>query len=79
MNRLRTRINYLILTYFAAMFTFILAHITRDPARTLATTRRRAPRGTPLETVTDHDQYRVVHVVENGIERISYYPRERKH
>lgn len=49
-----------------------------DPKQTLQTSQNRARRGIQQRAENDHDSYTVQHVIEDGIERISYIPHNKK-
>ncbi len=65
--------------YTLAQFSWIFWQLTRiDPYLTLLIPQNKAPRGKTVEKREEHPQYTVFHVVEDGIERVSYFPRQRR-
>lgn len=67
--------------YMVVLMAYVFYELsTKHPEETLRTTPNKGtPVGNTLRTTTEHEGYTVVHVIEDGIERISYYPKERKH
>ncbi|RMF02997.1 MAG: alpha/beta fold hydrolase [Chloroflexi bacterium] len=51
----------------------------KDAHRSLATERNRGAPGRTFEHSTETDAFTRSHIIENGIERISYLPKQRKH
>ena len=50
-----------------------------NPRKTLATPQNRAPKGVTVLREEAQGDYRLRHVIEDGIERVSYYPANRRH
>ncbi len=70
-----------LLCYFALMTAWILWWLLSEPASRMLAQEQNKLRGTGItfsETQTK-DRYTIVHTIENGIERIVYIPKERKH
>ena len=73
------RVFRVISYYLLFVIGFILVHVLRNPHRTLRKQQNQGFPGKTLETVTETDNYRIVHIIEDGIERISYIPHEKTH
>jgi pimeloyl-ACP methyl ester carboxylesterase len=68
------------LGWFTAQMIWVAARLSRvDPAATLAQHVNRGQPGSRLLADRDTDKYAMRHTVENGIERIVYTPKARKH
>lgn len=69
----------LVIVYLIAQQVFVLLFLaTRRVPIALHETPRRALPGKRIEQITEHDDYTVIHSVEDGIERIIYRPRQAK-
>ena len=65
--------------YTLAQFSWVFWQLARiDPYLTLLLPQNKAPRGKTFTRQEEHPQYAVHHVVEDGIERVSYFPRQRR-
>ena len=72
---------YIIIAYFIFLWAFIGFNLLKaNPKRTLAKDQNKL-RGTGIsfEEIHEHDAYTVRHIIEDGIERITYTPKKRKH
>ena len=72
---------YLFIAYWVVLLTFIIVNLVKaNPQRTLAKDQNKL-RGTGIsfEEKSDTEHYFILHAVEDGIERITYTPKIRKH
>lgn len=76
-----SKVSRLIGLYLAVQTGYIIYELaTKDPKQSLSNTPNKGTSaGNTLKTITEHEHYTVIHVIEDGIERISYMPKERKH
>jgi pimeloyl-ACP methyl ester carboxylesterase len=72
---------YAVLLYLALMVGWILWHLLREPVSKMLTHDQNNLRGTGItfSEKQEKDCYTVIHTIEDGIERIVYSPKERKH
>jgi pimeloyl-ACP methyl ester carboxylesterase len=72
---------YAVILYFAAMIGWILWHLLSDTAPRMLAHDQNKLRGTGLtfSETQEKDHYTVSQTIEDGIERIAYTPKERKH
>ncbi len=69
-----------IVGWVAGKLGWIFAYLGRiDPSKTLAVPQNKAERGEQLLHREEHEAYTIVHVIHDGIERISYLPKKRQH
>jgi pimeloyl-ACP methyl ester carboxylesterase len=76
-----TLIAYVLLTYFGVMIIWIMAHLLNDTAARMLSRDQNKLRatGVTFSETQDKGQYTIQHTVEDGIERITYTPKQRRH
>ncbi len=74
------RLLGLIVVYMAGIFGWVGYQLgTKNPRAALKAHKNEAPAGETFRSVTEHDAYTVTHVVVDGIERVTYTPKDGKH
>lgn len=71
----------LLIAYFVFLLAFISINLLRaNPKRTLAKDQNKLRgSGISFDETQEHAAYKIHHVIDDGIERITYTPKERKH
>lgn len=78
-NRFRLFVLLALLWVFRRQLRLLITMYFTIPEATLAEAQNKLATGITYEETTEHDNYTIQRVIDNGIERVSYLPKKRQH